>query len=246
MDLELITTRNNNKIYKSKDSLVKIFNNGYSKQDVFNEALITSKVEELGLNVPSIKEVYMIDGCWAFNMDLIGGRCMADLMNEDSDNSEKYLNMFVDIQTNIHTKKCDSITTLRNQLYDRINASELEDYKKYDLLSVLDSAPKHKKLCHGNLNPTHIWIDDDTAYVLDWNHATQGNASADVARTYLWFSLYKPELSEKYIDLFCEKTNTTKRYVRQWLPIVAAARLIKNLPEETDLLQEWVSKCDYQ
>lgn len=245
MNLELITTRNNNKIYKNNDCLVKIFNKGYSKQDVFNEALITSKVEELGLNVPSIKEVYTIDGCWAFDMDLIGGKCMADLIDEEPENSEKYLKMFVDIQTNIHTKKCTTFTTLRSQLYDRINASDLENYKKYDLLAVLDSSPKHNKLCHGNLNPTHIWIDGDNAYVLDWNHATQGNASADVARTYLWFSLYKPEFAEHYIDLFCEKTNTTKRYVRQWLPIVAAARLIKNLPEETELLKEWISKCDY-
>ena len=162
------------------------------------------------------------------------------------ENREKYLKMFVDIQTTIHTKKCETITTLRNQLYDRINASELEDYKKYDLLAVLDSAPKHKKLCHGNLNPTHIWVDGDKAYILDWNHATQGNASADVARTFLWFSLYKPDLADLYIDLFCEKTKTTKRYVRQWLPIVAAARLIKNLPEEKELLEEWVSRCDYQ
>lgn len=246
MNLELITTRNNNKIYKSEDSIVKVFNPEYSKQDVFHEASITSRVEALGLNVPAIKEVYTIDGCWAYKLDLIGGKCMADLMNEEPENREKYLKMFVDIQTTIHTKKCETITTLRNQLYDRINASDLEDYKKYDLLAVLDSAPKHKKLCHGNLNPTHIWVDGDNAYILDWNHATQGNASADVARTFLWFSLYKPDLADLYIDLFCEKTKTTKRYVRQWLPIVAAARLIKNLPEEKELLEEWVSRCDYQ
>lgn len=246
MCLELIKTRENNKLYRSDNSLIKVFNPEYSKQDVFTEALITSKVECLGLNVPSIKEVYMKDGCWTFNMDLIGGKCMADLMTENPDNIDHYLNIFVDIQTKIHKKTCDSITTLRNQLYDRINASNLEDYQKYDILAVLDSAPKHKKLCHGNLNPTHIWLDGDNAYILDWNHATQGNASADVARTYLWFSLYDPDFAEKYINLFCEKTNTTKQYVRQWLPIVAAARLTKDIPEESELLHKWVSQCDYQ
>lgn len=245
MSLKLITTRNNNKIYHDENSFIKIFNKDYSKQDVFNEALITSKVEVLDLNVPIINEVLMIDGCWAIKMDSIRGKCMADLMKKEPENIDKYLKMFVDIQTKIHSKKCNSITTLRNQLYERINASDLDDDKKYDLLAVLDSSPKHKKLCHGNLNPTHIWIDGDTSYVLDWNHATQGNASADVARTYLWFSLYKPELADDYIDLFCEKTATTKRYVRQWLPIVAAARLTKNLSDETELLHKWISKCDY-
>ena len=89
MNLELITTRNNNKIYKSEDSIVKVFNPEYSKQDVFHEVSITSRVEALGLNVPAIKEVYTIDGCWAYKLDLIGGKCMADLMNEETRKQRK-------------------------------------------------------------------------------------------------------------------------------------------------------------
>ena len=35
-----------------------------------------------------------------------------------------------------------------------------------------------------------------------------------------------------YMDLFCDKTGTEKRYVQGWLPIVAAAQLAYKRPEE--------------
>ena len=50
--------------------------------------------------------------------------------------------------------------------------------------------PNHKKLCHGDFDPKNIILrDDGEAFILDWAHATQGNASADAARTYLLFWL---------------------------------------------------------
>ena len=82
--------------------------------------------------------------------------------------------------------------------------------------------------------------------VLDWNHATQGNASADVARTYLLFCLKDQATADMYLDLFCQKTGTDKKYVQTWLPIVAAAQLSKKRPEEAELLNRWAQVCDYQ
>ena len=83
--------------------------------------------------------------------------------------------------------------------------------------------------------------------VLDWSHATQGNASADVARTYLLFVLEgKEALAEKYLSLFCKKSDTAKQYVQQWIPIVAASQSLKGKPEERDLLIRWASVCEYE
>lgn len=107
--------------------------------------------------------------------------------------------------------------------------------------------PKHVKLCHGDFQPNNIIVKDDgTMYVLDWVHATQGNASADAARTYLLLCLEDQNRADKYMDLFCEKTDTDRRYVQQWLPLVAAAQLTKHRAEEAELLHKWVDICDYQ
>ena len=106
--------------------------------------------------------------------------------------------------------------------------------------------PKHVKLCHGNFMPANIILNDKGTYIVDWIAARQGNASADVAKTYLLLSLQSPDMAEKYMNLFCEKTNTSKKYVQEWLPIVAAARLTEKRPEERDLLLKWIDVVAYE
>ena len=108
--------------------------------------------------------------------------------------------------------------------------------------------PKHNKVCHGDFNPSNVIIaEDGTPYIIDWSHATQGNASADVARTYLLFWLAgEINLAEKYLNLFCLKSDTAKQYVQKWIPIVAASQLVKGKKEEREFLMHWVDVVDYE
>ena len=107
---------------------------------------------------------------------------------------------------------------------------------------------KHDKLCHGDFNPSNIIITKEhESYIIDWAHVTQGNASADVARTYLLFSLQgKEDLADKYLNLFCKKSDTAKQYVQKWLPIVAASQSVKGHKEEIEFLSRWVDVVDYE
>ena len=82
--------------------------------------------------------------------------------------------------------------------------------------------------------------------IVDWAHATQGNASADAAKTYLLFALDNQKTADLYLKLFCKKSDTARQYVEQWLPIVAAAQLTKNNEMEKDFLMKWIDVFDYQ
>ena len=179
---------------------------------------------------------------------MISGKTLKQLMDENPDKLDEYLNQMVDLQLTIHSKTCPLLNKLKDKMARQISEiEELNPVNRYDLLTRLDSTPKHVKLCHGDFQPENIIVKEDgTMYVLDWVHATQGNASADVARTYLLFCLDNQDTADKYMDLFCKKTGTDKRYVQQWLPLVAAAQLTKKRPEEADLLHSWLNVCDYQ
>jgi thiamine kinase-like enzyme len=89
----------------------------------------------------------------------------------------------------------------------KISETSLDATTRYELHTRLESMPKHKKVCHGDFNPSNIIITpDNTPYIIDWAHVTQGNASADAARTYLLFWLDgNLDIAEKYISLFCKK-----------------------------------------
>jgi hypothetical protein len=54
------------------------------------------------------------------------------------------------------------------------------------------------------------------------------------------------DIAEKYLDLFCKKTDTAKQYVQRWMPIVACTQSVKNKPEEQELLERWVNVVEYE
>lgn len=234
-------------VYLSNDQAIKLFNPNRSKVDVLLEALNTARVEQTGLNLPRIKEVTMIDGQWAINMDYIKGPTLAQLMKENPSQSQDYITQMVDLQLEIQSKKSPLLNKLKDKLANQIQSLDcIDDIVKYELLTRLDGMPKHDKVCHGDFEPRNIIVSGDKMYTLDWIHASQGNASADVARTYLLFSLTQPDLADFYLDTFCKKTNTKKHYVQQWLPIVAAAQLTKNKPNEKELLMKWINVVEQQ
>ena len=77
---------------------------------------------------------------------------------------------------------CAPVSYTHLDVYKR--QEQLDENLRYELLTRLDGMPKHTKLCHGDFCPSNIIVGDDGKwYLVDWVHASQGNASADVART---------------------------------------------------------------
>lgn len=234
-------------VYQDGKTAIKIFKDKEAKMKALYEALTHSRVETTGLPVPIIHEVSLIDGKWAITMDHIEGKTLHQIMKEDPAHIDQYVNQMVDIQLEIHSKTMQLLSKLKDELSMQIKAlSCIDDTKKYELLTRLESMPKHRKLCHGNFTPMNIIISDDKTYIVDWVAAKQGNASADVARTYLMLSLDFPEAAELYLDTFCQKSGTAKKYVQEWLPIVAAAQLTCGKPEEDALLHKWLDVVQYE
>ncbi|MCI8554099.1 MAG: phosphotransferase [Clostridiales bacterium] len=243
----LISTSETVDIYKEGNMAIKLFKEGCPKTMALYESLTHSRVEATGLRVPVIHEVSVIGSRWAIHMDCIEGKTLAEMMKEDPANLDRYLSDMVDIQIEIHSKHTPKLSKLKDKMSRQINSLDcIDDATRYELLTRLDSRPKHVKLCHGNFSPENIIINDKGTYVVDWVAARQGNASADVGRTYLLLSLSDPDMAEKYLNLFCERTSTSKKYVQEWLPIVAAAQLTEHKPEERELLMKWVSVVAYE
>ncbi len=245
---KIIAVRTGKTVYKDGDRVIKVFENGYSKADILNEALNQARIEETGLNIPKILGVSTENGKWAIISEYIKGKTLAQLMTENPDKFDEYLERFVDIQMEIHSKKAPLLTKLKDKMNRKINQADIDATTRYDLHTRLEGMPRHNKVCHGDFNPSNIIITDDgTPYIIDWAHATQGNASADVARTYLLFWLDgNIEGAKKYMEFFCKKSDTARQYIEKWLPIVAASPSVKGNAEEREFLLAWVDVVDYQ
>lgn len=243
-----IKEREHKKIYRDGDKLVKEFDDSFTKAEVLNEALNNARVEETGLKIPKLLNVSKTETGWAITREYIEGKTLSQLMTESPEKEDEYLEKFVDLQLEIHSKKAPHLNKIKDKMHAKISASSYEATTRYDLHNRLEGMKKHTKVLHGDFCPSNIVVTPDGEYyIIDWAHATQGNASADAARTYLVFCLQdKKELAEKYLTLFCKKADIPKQLVQQWMPIVACSQSVKNIPEERALLDSWVNVFDFQ
>lgn len=244
-----IAERRTKTVYRDGNKTIKLFIENYSKAAILNEALIQSRVEEnTDLKMSRLLEVTKIENRWALVTEFIEGTPLDVLMREHPEKEDEYLNLFIDIQLEIMSKKVPTLNRLKDKYRRKLAEADIDDTTRYELLQRLEGTKNHDKLCHGDFNPSNVIINENGEYsIIDWAHATQGNASADVAKTFLLFSLNgQTELAEKYLNLFTEKSGLEKRGIQRWVPIVAGVQLKKGGAENREFLEKWIDVVDYE
>ena len=217
-------------------------------QEVLNEAINLAKVEEnTDLQIPKLVEVGKIGNRWALVMEYIEGTPLNKLMDAHPERIEAYLTFLAEVQIYISSKTVSMLPVLKEKYRRKISESkELSEDAKFELLQRLNGMKNHTKLCHGDFSPSNVIIKSDGKYaIIDWAHATQGNASADIAKTYINFaSNNRQDMGDKYLDIISEKSKINKEYIQRWLPIVAAAYLDQE-NENKELLKKWSDIVDF-
>ncbi len=244
-----IAERRTKTVYKDENKTIKLFIENYSKAAILNEALIQSRVEEsTDLKMSRLIEVTKINNRWALVTEFIEGTPLDVLMREHPEKEDEYLNLFVDIQLEIMSKKVPTLNRLKDKYRRKLTEADIDDTTRYELLQRLEGTKNHDKLCHGDFNPSNVIMKENGEYyIIDWAHATQGNASADAAKTFLLFSVGgQTELAEKYLNLFTEKSGLEKRGIQRWVPIVAAVQMKKGKTENREFLEKWIDVVDYE
>ena len=154
----------------------------------------------------------------------------------------------MEIQLEVGSCRVPRLRNTRSKMAEVIKSmEELDKSTRYELLVRIHGMKQHTKLCHGDFVPENVIIREDGSYcVLDWTHATSGNAGADAAITYMRFCLSQPEYADEYLRIFCEKSGMSLNYVQTWMPVVAAVQLSKHKESEEELLSQWIQVAEYQ
>ena len=211
---EEIARRENKVVYRDGDKKIKLFVEHYKKSNILNEALNQAKVEEAtNLNIPKLLEVSLIGKRWALVYEYIEGNTLSELMEKYPEKEDEYLELFVNIQLEVLSYEAPLLNRIKDKFKTKLTeATNIDENTRYELLQRLEGMKNHKKLCHGDFVPSNIIITKEGKhYIIDWAHVTQGNASADVARTFLLFSMNGQDaLASKYLDLFSAKSGIAK------------------------------------
>ena len=118
MNLErVIAVRNAKTLYRDgAGNVIKVFDKEYSKVDVLNEALNQALVENLSLNIPKIYAVEMVEEKWAIISEYIKGKSLADLMQLNPEKEDEYLELFVNLQLQMHQIKGVNLKKLKDKM----------------------------------------------------------------------------------------------------------------------------------
>lgn len=221
----MIAVRNDKTIFCDNEECIKVFHKVYSKSDILNEAHNHARMEDTGLSVPKLLEVKTIDGRWAIITEYIKGKNLELLMKEEPERRTEYLEVMIDLQLDMFYRECPPLPRLKDKLNRRIKKAELDATRRFELHALLNEMPLQRKICHGDFVPSNIIMSKDgIAFLIDFSHVSQGNAEADVARTYLGFQAQKDEESAAYyLERICHRGGFVKAEVMRWIPVVAAA-----------------------
>jgi aminoglycoside phosphotransferase len=239
-------------VYADSDFAVKLYREGYPKEDVFMEAYNMAYLERGGFPCPKIYEVLFVKGRYGLRMDRVKGRPVADIMTEALDNPDmvkKILGDLVDFQCYIH-KTGDAgnwALDIKLRMRDLLARSKkLSDDLKQKLLEKLNELPNGTTLCHGDFHGDNVFFDGKDYMVIDLHPVSRGVPAADAASTFVSYCFADRILADIYLDLFCEKSGIHKKEILSWLPVYAGA-ILEYVPDHfTPILEEFIEGGKYQ
>lgn len=229
-----IATGNTAQIFLFENKIAKVFNDFLPDTESSYEANKQKFAHSCGLSVPEVFDVTTIDGKQAIIMEFVKGKTIGDILSENMEQAEYYMNISIDIQQKIHMIVADSLEPMSLKLSRQIeSAQQLDKRHKSALLQKMDTITYKKRLCHGDFHMFNlIMSDNNQVIIIDWVDSSAGDVRADVYRTYLLYEQFSIELAEMYLRLYCQKSGLSKDDVFQWAPIIAGARLSENVSSE--------------
>ncbi len=159
-----LVRRGNKVVYDLGDKSVKVFNETKPVSDVFNEALNLARINECGIRSPKALEVSQLENAngWALVTEKVPGTTLAEKMTAEPQRFGEYLEMFVDLQIEIHGYTSPLLNRQRDKFARMIDSlDQLNATTRYNLQERLDGMTKEFKVCHGDFNPSNVIVGDD-------------------------------------------------------------------------------------
>ena len=216
--------------------VLKLYRAGQPASDARRELAILDVVEAAGVDAPRAFDLEQIDERWGLVMSFIDGQPFAGSMLANPAAAGPYFAAMAQLQVKIHAAPGSALAPLKVRLVRKIDASGLSDPVRRRLRDRSSTLPTGDRLLHGDFHPYNILGSLEAATVVDWLDATCGPPAADVCRSWLLMQTVSREMADTYLAAYLAVSPLQRDEVFAWLPVLAAARLAENVPEETDTL----------
>ncbi|MBG9839339.1 MULTISPECIES: aminoglycoside phosphotransferase family protein [Bacillus cereus group] len=233
-----IAKGNTAEIYLYDSKVVKLFEEYLPNTESINEAKKQKYAYSCGLPVPNVFEVTKIQNRQAIIMEYVKGNSIGDLLLNNLNEAEHYINICVNEQKKIHAIRVntDVMEAMGERLERQIKSvHKLDEKQKESILNKLHSIKFEPRLCHGDFHPFNLILSEKNVSIIDWVDACSGDIRADVFRTYLLYAQSHIELAEMYLQIYCRNTDLTREEIFQWALIITAARFSEKVSPQNEV-----------
>ena len=167
------------------ETIIKLYYPSVSEDEIEREKTLAKKAFVLGVPTAISYDIVKSNGRTGVVYELIKSKTLGELIRNDYENREKYIDLYVDV--------CKKISTIKSEDSDIPSFVELnrEDIKKVDMISeeekqylhkFLDLIPSENTCIHGDLNINNIMVENGECCLIDMGEFSRGNHLFDVSR----------------------------------------------------------------
>ena len=157
-------------------------------------------VFRMGLNAELSFQIVKTGKYWGLLYEMINGRTLGELIRNEPDNLDHYLEEYLAFLDTIHDVRADKeLPDKKSEFGNRVIAAvipELDAVHGKKLEAVFRSIPEGNGFVHGDPQFANVFYTGDEWYIIDMDSAGSGNEIWDMAAlhgTLVGFQIFNPE-----------------------------------------------------
>ena len=212
---ELIAKGANGAVYRyDPETIVKIYHNGASLEEIRLEKDLCRKVFIKGINTAIPYDVVKVDDYYGSVAELLSAKSIAKLLRADPESLEENVAIYTELLKKIHATpvKPDEMPAIKETGVDW--AEFLQPYLPAEqwekLVAMMKDIPEPGYMIHGDYHANNVMIQDGEPLLIDMDTVAYGHPIFDFAAIYLGFVGYSecdPQVTMDFYGLPREITN---------------------------------------
>ena len=206
---EVIGQGANGKVYRiDADTIVKVYFNSDALPDIHRERELARRAFVLGIPTAIPYDVVRVGESYGSVFELLNAKSFAKLINENPQETDKYVDLYVDLMKKIHSTvvRPEDMPDERDVVIGWV--SFLRDYLPADkaekLCALVEAVPVDHHMMHGDYHIKNVMMQNGEVLLIDMDTLCQGHPVfelASVFNAYVGFSEVDNSVSETFLGI---------------------------------------------
>jgi hypothetical protein len=235
-------------------SVLKLYEKGFTEDQVVRECRGLLWAREKGLPVPKVGVRMYVEGRYGFALERVDGLNGMSIIMNDVDSAVEEARKLA--QLHIRVNACDGgrLPDRRLLLKARIEPSqELSESEKRFLLDMTEDLPFGSCLIHGDFHPGNTIWSQSGPVIIDWVDAGRGDPTSDVARSLVLFGVPlinsradenpRHRYTQSYLEEYQRLAPLPLERLDEWMLVTSAARMAEGAAKGDQFLRDQVHEA---